>query len=137
MTPRLHAFLLADHVYQDAGSGKYVLAGTFHQVNVEETPCTLGRSVGVFIALSGIDGSATLRVEFVECRTGETLMASGSMEIDCDDPHLPVEIGLEMPPLPIPRPGRFVLRLSADGETVGEAPVAVLSRSPAAVELRT
>ena len=52
-TPALQALLLADHVYRDEVTGKYVIAGTFHQVNVEEFPATLGKTVGIFVSLMG------------------------------------------------------------------------------------
>jgi len=127
---RLQALLLADHIYRDEGSGKYVIAGTFHQVNVATFPTTLVRTVGIFVSLSGLTGKAALDVELVEVASGESLMRTRSMEVSCDHPDQPVELALEVPPLPLPRPGRYVFRLLVNGAPLGEA--TVLARGPGA-----
>lgn len=122
---RLRALLLADHIYRDEGSGKYVIAGTFHQVNVATFPTTLVRAIGIFVSLSGLTGKAALDVELVEVASGDILMRNRSMEVSCDDPDLPVELALEVPPLPLPRAGRYVFRLLVNGAPLGEATVRV------------
>jgi hypothetical protein len=125
---RLGALLLADHIYRDEGSGKHVIAGTFHQLNLSAFPATFGRTVGVFISFWGLAGKAALDLDFVEVESGETLMRTGAMEIQCDDPGRPVELALEVPPLPLPRAGRYLFRLTVNGNVLGEA--ALSARGP-------
>jgi hypothetical protein len=118
--PTLQALIPADHIYRDEGSGKYVVAGTFHQVNVAEFPGRLDRSVGLFVSLRGVSGPTELSVAFVS-EDGEVLLSSRALSLEVADPGLPVELAIELPPLPLPRPGRYFLRLGCDGAPVGEA----------------
>ena len=125
---RLRALLLADHIYREEGSGKHVIAGTFHQLNLSAFPATFGRSVGVFISFCGVAGTAAVDVAFIEVASGETLMRTGSMAILCDDPERPVDLAVEVPPLPLPRPGQYIFRLTVNNNVLGEA--ALFARGP-------
>lgn len=122
---RLQALLLADHIYRDQVSGKYVIAGTFYQLNVAALPITFGRTIGVFVSLSGLKGKMGIGLEFVDTSNGEVLMRTQSLEVSCDDPDLPVEFAVEVPPLPLPHAGRYLFRLVADGGVVGTVAVSV------------
>jgi hypothetical protein len=121
--PTLQALLPADHVYRDEGTGKHVIAGTFHRINVERFPATLERTVGVFISLRGIAGETGLQVDFVDGASGDVLIRSRSLAVNAPDPETPVEFAVELPPLPLPHAGRYLVRLACDGTSLGEAPV--------------
>lgn len=127
--PTVQALVPADHVYRDQASGKYVIAGTFHQINVEAFPTTLSRTVGLFVSLRGVEAETGLELQFLDPETGDALISSNELSIVPGDPELPVEFAVELPPLPLPRAGRYVLRLAVGGTPVGEAPVVV--RGPA------
>jgi hypothetical protein len=116
----LQAILLADHIYQDKDTGKYVIAGTFHQLNVPSFPATLGKIVNVFISLTGLTGKAAINLEFVDASSGKQLMHMSSLEISCDSPDVSVDFAVEVPPLPLPNAGRYLFRASADGNLIGE-----------------
>ncbi len=116
---KLQALLLADHIYCDHGTGKYVIAGTFYQLNVAGVPATFGRSVGAFVSLSGLSGKTRIHLEFVDPANGDVLLRTRSFDIACSDPASPVEFGVEIPPLPLPHTGCFPFRLFANGEPVG------------------
>jgi hypothetical protein len=124
-SPTLQALVPADHIYRDEGTGKYVIAGTFHQVNLERFPATLGRTVGLFVALRGVDGEADVQFELVGPEQDEPLMRSHDMRVTSPDPEKTVEFAVELPPLPLPVPGRYTLRLEVDGAPLGEAPLEV------------
>ena len=123
---KLQALLLSDHVYRDEGSGKYVIAGTFHQINASAFPTTLSKTVGVFVALSGLTGRAGIKFEFLDAATGEVFMDTQALEVVSEDPDLPVEFAIEVPPLPLPRAGRYLVRVAANGTVLGEAAVLVV-----------
>jgi hypothetical protein len=125
---RLQALLLADHIYRDQDTGKYVIAGTFYQLNVAAFPITFGRTIGAFVSLSGLKGKTGIDLEFVDTSSEEVLMRTQSLEVFCDDPDLPVEFAVEVPPLPLPHAGRYHFRLVAGGSVVGA--VAVFVRAP-------
>jgi hypothetical protein len=48
-------------------------------------------------------------------------MHNRAMEIVCADPDRPVELALEVPPLPLPRAGRYLFRLTVNRHLLGEA----------------
>ena len=52
-------------------------------------------------------------------------MQTQSLEVSCDDPDLPVEFAIEVPPLPLPHAGRYHFRLVAGGSVVGTVAVSV------------
>jgi hypothetical protein len=63
----IQAIVLADNVYRDVRTGKHVVAGTFHQINVLEIPTTLplpqlGRYTLRVIANGSNVGEAPVRV---------------------------------------------------------------------------
>ena len=72
--PILQALVPADHIYRDQQTGKYVIAGPFHQLNLASFPATLGRSVGVFVALRGVVGETALEFELVGPESPEPLL---------------------------------------------------------------
>jgi len=120
LLPRIDvlAFLVADQVYCDQGSNKYIIAGTFHQLNISAFPSVFHKTVGVFIKLANFAGSAHLQLVFEDRSTGEALMRTRALEISSKNPHLPVELALEVPPLPLPRAGRYSFKLLVDGNLI-------------------
>ncbi len=116
---RLQALLLADHIYCDQGSGKYVIAGIFHQLNVVSFPTTFTRTIGVFVSLSGLTGKTDIDLEFVDASNGEVLICTQSLGISCENPDMTVEFAIEVPPLPLPHEGYYLLRLLVNDTVLG------------------
>ena len=131
LLPRIDllAFLVADHVYCDQGSNKYVIAGTFHQLNVSAFPSVFHKTIGVFVKLANFSGSAAVTIVFEDQFTGDALMRTQSLMISSTDPECPIEFALEVPPLPLPRPGRYVFKLLVDGAVIGSSAIDVRSLS--------
>ncbi len=124
---KLQALLLADAIYRDEGSGKYVIAGVFHQINLPSFPAAFARSVGIFASLSGLDAEAAVDIEFSDAQSGEVLMRLRSFPVSGIDPDLPVEFAVEVPPLAFPHPGSYKFSLLANGAFLGAATVLVKS----------
>lgn len=123
--PRLQALLAADHIYRDQDSGKYVVAGVFHQLNVAEFPTNFPRTIGIFVSIYGLTGKTDIDLEFIDSTNGEVLMSTDAMEIFCEDTNSPVEFAVEVPPLPLPHAGQYLFRLVADGTTLGSTALRV------------
>jgi hypothetical protein len=129
--PVLEAIVPADQVYRDGGTGKYIVAGTFRELNVERCPATFASTVGVFVSLAGVEGAVAVDVEFVEEHTGEVLVAARSLPIVAADSLAPVDFAVELPPLPLPRRGRYLFRVCVDGRVVGSTSVFVREQAQA------
>jgi hypothetical protein len=121
----LQAVVLADHVYRDARTGKHVVAGTFHQIDVDAVPATFAGPAALFLAVRDVTGPVELRL--VD-DTGEVLLGPRSIKLSGDD-GLPVEFVVQLPPLPLPRAGRYAMQVAAEGTVLGEAPVEVVAAS--------
>lgn len=122
---KLQSLLVADAIYRDEGSGKYVIAGVFHQINVPAFPTTFARSIGIFVSLSGLTGKANIDIEFFDSLSGEVLLRMRSLQISCDGPNQPVDFAVEVPPLPLPHSGSYQFRLLANGGLLGTTSVLV------------
>jgi hypothetical protein len=115
--PRAQAFLLADSVYQDRESGKYIIVGTFARLFVPSVPGHLGRTVAAYCALLGIQGTVSVTMQF-ETGAGEAIICSSPLTLTCDNPDLLVEFCFPIPSLPLESTGLFRLALIVDGVRV-------------------
>lgn len=87
------------------------------------------------MSLCGLTGPTTFDLEMVEVATGERLMRAPPIEISCPDPTQEVQLALEVPPMPLPRSGRYAFRLLVNGTCLGETTMRVFgpaTREPAA-----
>lgn len=139
--PVLQAMVLADHVYQDRFTGKYVIAGTFANVSFGNvvaqatTPPAESRDAGeqwlavrgpmgvagspyLYFALTEVHGEVPLVVKFVDL-SDSSLLFEGQFAVASLDPVAVAEYALPMPPLPIAKSGAFSLDLLWEGEILG------------------
>jgi hypothetical protein len=146
--PVLQAMVLADHVYRDAASGKYIIAGTFGVIwqgeqKLAPTPAdsqvagerqtftgTIGRagSPYLYLALSDVHGRVPLKLRYINLADSSVLI-EGQIEVVSSDPLSMVEAAIGLPLLPIV-PGIFSLDLLFEGEILGSWRVTV-KRQPA------
>ncbi|MDA0167811.1 hypothetical protein OJ998_01830 [Solirubrobacter taibaiensis] len=120
----LQAAVLADQVYRDARTGKHVVAGTFHQLEVASVPATFTGPATLFLALRDVDGPVELRL--VD-DAGEVVLGPHAVEIERDLTRLPIEYAVQLPPLPLARTGHYALQVAAGGTVLGEAPIEVVT----------
>jgi hypothetical protein len=142
--PVLQALLLADRVYQDAQTGKKIIAGTFHRMLFTKS-VQKGREIEVdgvkrmvvpggmhpgspyaFVSLTEIRGKVSCVLRYVDLGGDKPLLQCG-FEIDCKNPLETVEVVLPMPPLP-PNPGIHALELLCDDEPIGSLRITVEER---------
>lgn len=123
--PSLIALLLADGVYEDAESGKFVVAGVFHRMRSAKFPALFPRSVWAYVSLSGLLGTATVALRYVDRDTGDVLLDTPPVELESRDATAPISFCVEVPPLPLPHAGLFSLDLLVGGERIGRTPVLV------------
>ena len=117
---RVQALLLADHVYTDAETGKKVIAGVFSELWNREFPNRFTRTACVYVLVTDIRGTAAFEIRYVDNTDLAVLATSPTLEISAQDPFVPVDFYIRLPPFPMPHPGSFSFELHADGEKIGE-----------------
>jgi hypothetical protein len=135
--PVLQAMVLADHVYRDAATGKYLIVGTFGVIwhgeqklapppadseiagNRQTFTGTIGRagSPYLYLALSDVHGRVPLKLRYMNLADSSVLI-EGQIEVVSSDPLSMVEASIALPLLPIV-PGNFSLDLMFEGEILG------------------
>ena len=147
--PVLQAMVLADHVYRDSASGKYIIAGTFGVIwhgeqKLAPAPAqsdiigdrktftgAIGRagSPFLYLALGDVHGRVPLELRYSNLADSSVLIEA-QIEVISSDPLSMVEAAIGLPLLPI-APGNFSLDLLFEGEILAWWRVTV-KRQPAA-----
>lgn len=138
-SPVLQALLLADYVYQDGPSQKFIICGVFSVLHVFQNQQPIARteqaegrrvvevpvasvlragSPWVYISLTEIQGTRAFELRFVDL-SDNSVSFQTSFELTCDDPLQTIQIKMPLPPLPTSHAGTFALELLCDDELVG------------------
>lgn len=124
LKPVVQSFILADHVYVDARSGKKVIAGTFNQVHLGVNQTALHR-VFAYLAVINCRGRVEIQLRHVDLADGSELRKSGVIGFDAADPLQTYEIVIEVPPLPMPHEGAYALEAYCNDELAGSIRIGV------------
>ncbi len=135
--PTLQALILAEHVYQDAATGKKIIAGTFNKVlycsQAKEYPTqvtadgetvavvpggTSGGTPWLFVSLTDVVGEVELGVRYVDLKHMSVLMQT-TFKVSSQDRLQTQEVILPMPYLPTPHTGTYALELLYDQSPLG------------------
>jgi hypothetical protein len=127
--PIVRAILLADQVYQDVQSGKFIIAGTFDQIHLHELPGAHG-SASLYVNLADFHGTHRLQVRLVRLEDGLEVCRSNEMPIEQADRARHAEFSVPLPPLEFERAGPYAIELLWDGQLLGECRVQVLLSDP-------
>lgn len=147
--PTLQALVLADHVYVDKMTNKFVIAGTYHQLGVVPRPAAqeaapeisggmrklqlheiLGYvSTFVYISLTNIRGNVPLELRYVSLSDHSVLLKMEIMIPGDDDPLKTWEMGMQVPPLPSVV-GVYAMELLFQDEPLGSHRVQVVEIQP-------
>lgn len=139
--PVLQAILLADHVYRDGSSGKYIIAGSFNRLflgNNSAVPKTQtlepgkifvmpGQKAGspfVYLNLTSLHGEALLILRYADL-SDDSILLKMEIKLECKDPLQTVELAFPLPPLPTPHDGVYALELLWNEEMLGSHRVTV------------
>ena len=137
--------VLADHVYRDAATGKFIIAGTFsalfqgQQKPLPQDPSRPSEITGprqtftnppgkagspyLYLALTGVHGRVSLGMRYINLADSSALF-EGQIDITSADPVAITEHSFPLPMLPI-SPGQFSLDLLYEGEILGSWRVTV------------
>ena len=114
--PIVQAMLLADFVYMDRDSGKKVIAGTFSHLRAEAFPAVFPRTTWAFIAITEIYGEAEFTLQYRDLQTNAVLLECPPIKISGANPLAVIELGVEVPNLPMPHPGAYSFDLMREDE---------------------
>lgn len=105
--PQVNAFVLCDQAFQQAGTGKWCIIGTFSVIWAREFPCTHS-PLTVFVGLSDFSGPALVQVSLRD--ENGTVVAAVRGQI----PKIPmamIELGFPFPPVKFEREGTYTAEL--------------------------
>lgn len=131
--------MLADHVYQDAQTGKYIICGIFDRIMLLRMPKTDEASSDakpaasylrsgnpyLYFALTDYFGPLTLDFHYVDLSNNHSLMVGKVENLTASSPLELIQRALPMPRLPTPHPGQYSLDLLFNGEVLGAIRVSV------------
>lgn len=136
--PIIQALILADHVYRDQGTGKFIIAGTFnggdgagtpelteHQESLisNTPPFHQVGSPWFYLNVIEVLGRIELDLRYVSLKD-ERLFFSAKIAIESDDPNKSCETCSAMPQLPT-ESGVYALEVLYNDEIVGSLRVFV------------
>lgn len=116
MKPVLKAFILADHVYADLDTRKKVIAGTFNRIYADSFPAAFVGPSCVYLSLTDARGQFCITIHYVDLNNDEVLLEAKSNMISADDPLAVIELGIQVPPLPLPHEGEYAFEVYASDE---------------------
>ena len=122
--PVVRAILLADEVYQDTRTRKFIIAGTFDQIQMAEFPGT-HPGTALYLNLGDFHGPHEFLVRLVRLEDGFEVWSSGDMEIDQEDRAKHAEFHIPLPPTDFDRAGPYAIEVVWDGKLLGECRIQV------------
>ena len=142
MKPLLQALVLAERIYEDR-SGKKIIAGTFHQINIGQMPImqikapdgTMRSGVpggtdpgcpSLYISLTDVVDGTEITLQFVNVSQSTTVFQSG-FKIHSSDRLATIEIIAPLPPMSMlgQEQGDFSFDVLWNGEILGSHRVLV------------
>src|ERR1700730_12087286 len=144
VTPVLQALVVADRVYEDKGTGKKIIAGTFSRLLFKRPqqvepgkPLTVPPSAAqagppsAYTSLTDIHGAANLIVRYVRLdgQDGPPIFQTDTIAVRCEDRLATVELAIPLLPLPIVK-GVFALEVLCAGQLLGSHKI-VVDEAPA------
>jgi len=126
--PLLHAVVMCDYVHLDPGTGKWSLLGTFTNVNVRTGFPAQHGPVGIFISVSHWTSDLDLILQIVREST-QLIGRLPPIRVPKQEPGRTLVFGLNLPPIPLPAPGRYAIQVLAGDEIFHEFAFAVIDKS--------
>lgn len=113
--PSCLAFVIADAIWRDPGTGKRTILGCFSAIHAREFPAAHGQ-LALYIALTEGRGTVPLEVRLVRVDAEDEEIAKVAADIEFRDPRMILEVDLHVRGLVFPMPGEYRFQVSAQGE---------------------
>lgn len=132
--PLLQALMIADYVYQDKSTGKWIICGVFdviypvpagavpqgkdgEPVQLTASQCMRAGSPFAYISVTEIHASKQFDLRYVDLE-GNNVIFDTSFGVRCDDPTEVVKLAFPLPML-LAKPGHYALELLCENELIG------------------
>lgn len=117
------ALLLADQVYQDRESGKWVVAGIFSRVGFRTLP-GMQSSVSVFFQVTNISAPVELRLR-LEHADGDAVVLDVGGDIKAKSPLDVISSKIVLRNVPFQKAGKYWVMLASGDEILMQVPLHV------------
>jgi hypothetical protein len=115
------AMLIADHIYQDRSSGKWVVAGVLSALVARELPMTQ-QVLEIFFQLTNIHSTSTVRL-VIEHADGDLKVLGVEGRANAPSPLDVVSQKISLRNVPFQKPGKYWVQLLHEGEILIQAPL--------------
>lgn len=123
--PVVNSLLIADRVYRDRDSGKWVIAGVFSGLKTRLLPTRLDQ-LNVFFQLTNAGRSFDLRLRIEHAESGEVMFEMGGpMHVSPADPLRVIEHLVRLTDVLFRREGKYWIQLLSGEEILAQAPLSV------------
>ena len=119
------AMVVCDAIWQDPGTRKFTLLGTFSTIHGEKFPLR-HNVLAVFVSLTDGRGKTPIRLRVVDVDEERNPVFDGTNEVDFTDPRMVFEIAYHGINLVFPEPGEYRFQLFARDEPLMERRVLVI-----------
>lgn len=122
-TPIPIALMIADDVYQDARTGKWVIAGVFSRITASKVPTAHDKMV-VFAQVTGVSSPVDLTFRIEHADSGTPIFQTGG-PISAKSPLDVISLQIVLRKTPFVREGKYWIQLLSDEEILIQAPFQV------------
>ncbi len=123
--PVVNSLLLADRVYRDRDTGKWVIAGVFSGLKTRALPGRLDQ-LNIFFQLTNAGRSFNLRLRIEHAESGDVMFEMGGpMHTSPADPLRVIEHLVRLQDVLFRREGKYWIQLLSGEEILTQAPLHV------------
>lgn len=117
---------LADNIYQDAVTGKYVLAGVYYQIDIPKVPFALPFNIRAYCAFERPKNPCELEFCII-CESDKSIVAlTESFELPTDALMDFLQLDMEFPIFNILRSGDYSIGVKVNGLIVKKSPFRIV-----------
>ena len=129
--PIVRALVLADRVYVERDTNKYVIAGTFNRISAQKYPTAWAAGAAIYYAITNFRRGGNIEIVFREASTAtEIFKLEGQVEIQELDPLQVLEGTVPIPPFPLNHPGTYEFALLFEQRLLACVPLQAVEVKP-------
>lgn len=117
--PSIQAFLVCDCVIEDSLTGKKSLIGLFTHLQAVTFPFQ-HQQLGLYFCMTDAEGTYHFEIDLVYINTEQLVCRASLPNIVIGDRLQISDLGINMPALLFPAPGRYEFRLRMDGHMIAQ-----------------